>query len=137
MTAFSRIMGETAESWFAEPAGHIPFSLEPELVKLADTMAAKCMAHFRGLLGILSERISEVTGISHPPESLPIGPVSLSRMFIASCRESELGPSSIEVLRELFLRFVLDRMGSVYGLCNRELQRERTESDIPVLQSRI
>jgi len=137
MAAFSRIMGETADSWFAEPAGHTPFSLEPELVSLADTMAEKCMAHFSGLLRMLSQRIAAVTGINHPPESLPIGPVSLSRMFVASCRESELEPSSIEVLRELFLRFVLDRMGSVYGRCNRELQLGRMESDIPVLRSSV
>lgn len=123
MSSFTRIMRETSDHWFSEPAASVPVALEPGLQTLADTMAGKCMAHFSGLLRILSQRIAAVTGINHMPETLPIGPVSLSRMFVASCRESELESSSIEVLRELFLRFVLDRMGSVYGRCNRELQR--------------
>ena len=137
MTAFSRILRETADSWFTASPGTVPVALEPELAELADTMAAKCMAHFSGLLRLLSQRIAAVTGVNYLPETLPIGPVSLSRMFVASCRETELEPSSIAVLRELFLRFVLDRMGSVYGMCNRELQRQRPGGEIPLLQASL
>lgn len=135
MASFTRILGETADAWFAEPGGALPVALEPELESLAETMAAKCMSHFSGLLRSLSQRVAAVTGVNYAPETLPIGPVCLSRMFVASCRETELEASSIEVLRELFLRFVLDRMGSVYGRCNRELQRSRTSGDIPVLMT--
>ncbi len=58
MSSFTRIMRETADNWFSEPAGNIPLALEPELETLADTLASKCMAHFSGLLRILSQRIA-------------------------------------------------------------------------------
>lgn len=135
MASFSRILRETADAWFTEPSGVVPVALEPEMESLADTMATKCMAHFSGLLRTLSQKVAAVTGVNYLPETLPIGPISLSRVFVASCRETDLELSSIEVLRELFLRFVLDRMGSVYGRCNRELQQMKLRDGIPVLMS--
>jgi len=131
-STFSKSMSEAADAWFAAPPEGA-LTLEPELEALADAMAGKCMAHFSGLLTMLSHRVAEVTGLNYAPETLPIGPVNIARLFVSSCRRSDFEPSSIAVLRELFLRFVLDRMGSVYGRCNRELGNPLPADNIPVL----
>ena len=134
MSTFESSLKNAVSQWFALGEGAC-LELEPELETLADSMSRKCIAHFSGLLGVLSRRAAEITGVPHALETLPIGPVQISRHFVSSCRRIEFEPSSILVVRELFLRFVLDRLGSVYGRCNHGMDFEACEGGIPVLQA--
>jgi len=134
MSTFTASLQDAVGQWFAADVDASPV-LEPELESLADSMSRKCIAHFSGLLGVLSRRATEITGVSHALETLPIGPVQISRHFVSSCRRIEFEPSSILVVRELFLRFVLDRLGSVYGRCNQGLNPDSADSGVPVLKA--
>ena len=136
MSTFTSSLENAVKAWFERPAPDLE-TLEPELEALADSMSRKCMAHFSGLLGALSKRTASITGLNYDPESLPIGPVQISRHFVLSCKRIEFEPASIAVVRELFLRFVLDRLGSVYGRCNQELPTSLAgSSDVPILLAR-
>ncbi len=134
MSTFTSSLKDAVGQWFSLD-DQVRLELEPELESLADSMSRKCIAHFSGLLGGLSRRAAGITGVAHALETLPIGPMQISRHFVSSCRRIEFEPSSILVVRELFLRFVLDRLGSVYGRCNQGLNPEAGEGVIPVLQA--
>lgn len=134
MSTFTASLKGAVGQWFTS-GDNSTSELEPELATLADSMSRKCIAHFSGLLGVLSRRAAGITGVAHEPETLPIGPIQISRHFVASCRRIEFEPSSILVVRELFLRFVLDRLGSVYGRCNQGLNPETGDVRVPVLQA--
>ncbi len=134
MSTFTSSLKDAVGQWFSLD-DQVRLELEPELESLADSMSRKCIAHFSGLLGGLSRSAAGITGVAHALETLPIGPMQISRHFVSSCRRIEFEPSSILVVRELFLRFVLDRLGSVYGRCNQGLNPEAGEGVIPVLQA--
>ena len=52
---------------------------------------------------------------------LPIDPGCIAQQFLRSCRALRFDDQAIAVVKELFCRFVLDRMGTIYGDCNRQL----------------
>jgi hypothetical protein len=146
METFTECLRTAVNDWYADERGRAmghekdAAQLEPELEELADSMSRKCMAHFNGLLSLLSTQIASITGQSCAPEQLPIGPASIARQFVLSCRRLEFAPESIVVVRELFLRFVLDRLGSVYGRCNQSLAKQTKHmlsNAVPILSATV
>lgn len=89
----------------------------------ARRMAHKCTAHFSGVLQSLTERAAFALGRDMDRTGLPIGPHQIARHFIESMRALQFDDQSIEIVEELFSRFVLERLGPVYGECNQRLER--------------
>ncbi len=89
----------------------------------AGRMAHKCSAHFSGVLQSLTERAAYALGRDMDRTSLPIGPHQIAGHFIESMKALEFDNQSIEIVEELFSRFVLERLGPVYGECNQRLER--------------
>ncbi len=89
----------------------------------ARRMAQKCTAHFGGVLQDLSERTAYALGREVSREQLPIGPYLVACHFIASMRALDFDDQAIEIVDDLFSRFVLERLGAVYGECNARLER--------------
>jgi hypothetical protein len=118
--AFAKRMQRGAEGWFSDPREETAYT--PEATLLARRMSEKCSAHFRGLLQTLAERAAYGTDRDMDPEQLPIGPYRVALCFVASCRSLEFDKQAVEIVQELFARFVLDRMGTVYGDCNQRLE---------------
>jgi len=118
---FARGMQGSLESWF----NNLPETAEtPDAHRvLAEQMSEKCSAHFAGVLQSLAERTAYALGRDVDVSLLPISPYKIAGNFIRSMKALELDDAAIEVIQELFSRFVLDRMGSVYGECNRNLEQ--------------
>ena len=89
----------------------------------ARRMAHKCRSHFGGVLQSLSERAAYALGRDVSGAVLPIGPYQIARHFIDSMKALKFDEQSIEIVEELFSRFVLERLGPVYGECNQRLER--------------
>lgn len=87
----------------------------------AERMAHKCAAHFSGVLEELCERASAGLGHAADRQQLPMGPYIVACQFLASMRALEFDDASIEIVDNLFTRFVLERLGPVYGQCNARL----------------
>jgi len=89
----------------------------------ARRMAHKCSSHFGGVLQSLTERAAYALDRDIGRNSLPMGPHQVSSHFIESMKALEFDDASIEIVEELFSRFVLERLGHVYGECNQRLER--------------
>ncbi len=118
METFTRRMHDGAAAWMEDVdlAGD-----DTELNAIALAMSRKCSAHFGTLLRSIIDRATDMTGRPLDLASLPIGPYQVARHFVQSCHLIEFDKASIEVVQELFLRFVLDRLGTAYGQCNQVL----------------
>ena len=55
-------------------------------------------------------------------DEIPVSPLNIAQSFIESCQALRFDKQALEVVRELFCRFVLDRMGPIYGHCNERLE---------------
>ncbi len=89
----------------------------------ADRIASRCSTHFAGLLQTIAERMAHATGRQDTDrEALPLGPHEVSYHFVMSCRSVEFDQRSISTVQDLFHRFVLERLGSVYGNINQQLE---------------
>ncbi len=121
---FSRTLDRYRVMWFSGGNGNITsgkYAIANDLQSLVDEMAQKSYAHFSGVLSTIAERVSDATqGPMHAGE-LPISPLSVSKAFVASCRSLRMDTASIEIVQNLFGRFVLDGLGPVYGETNRLL----------------
>lgn len=117
---FAKRMQTSQEGWFAE----IPQATDhgDEFASLAHAMSEKCSSHFNMLLQNIAERTTYGTGRDTTALGLPISPCHISYCFVLSCRSLEFDRHSIEIVQELFGRFVLDRLGAVYGECNQRLE---------------
>jgi hypothetical protein len=118
--AFARKMQKNQQDWFeqrSEEPGH-----EDELESLATRMALKCNSHFHPLLEAIAQRATYATSIEYDAARLPIAPLPIATAFLQSCHSLKFDRDSIEIVQELFARFVLDRMGAVYGDSNQQLE---------------
>ena len=89
-----------------------------DLTVLARRMADKSNTHFAGVLRELSERAADGAETGTQTVDIPIRPERIAFHFIASCQSLDFDKHSIAIVQTLFGRFVLDRMGSVYGECS-------------------
>jgi len=118
---FARGMQGSLQLWFA--GGPETEEVTQTHHEMARRMSEKCSAHFANLLQTLAERTADATGREFETAALPIGPYQIARKFIQSMSALEFDDTAIEVVQHLFSRFVLDRLGPIYGECNHELDR--------------
>ena len=119
--AFAKRMQQGQEYWFGD---RFEFDTEYEVDfdAMARVMSEKCTAHFNVILQNITDRTAVATDRASEHVTLPISPYQISYNFLASCRSLDFDKNSIEIVQALFERFVLDRMGSVYGECNQCLE---------------
>ncbi len=124
--AFARSMDRYRGLWFEQnellesdaATGH-------DLDQLIMRMAEKSSSHFSGVLQRIAERAEVATGRPFKGgQDVPISPRRVARAFVMSCRSLKLDHASIEIVQDLFSRFVLDGLGGVYGQCNHRLRDE-------------
>lgn len=117
---FAKRMQRSVDGWFDEDVRQE--NIPPELDALAIRMAEKCNAHFHVLLRTIAERTAFGTDREPGSVRLPISPYCISRNFVMSCQSLEFDKYAIEIVQDLFARFVLDRLGGLYGDCNHRLE---------------
>jgi len=96
----------------------------PEMIEermLANDMAKKCRAHFNPVLQSIADRTSFAISERITRDELPLNPEAVSYHFVMSCRSVRFDKHSIVIVQDLFSRFVLDRLGAIYGTINQEL----------------
>ena len=119
--AFAKRMQRGVDYWIGEKV-EFDTEYDVEFDERARGMSQKSSSHFNVLLQDITERTAGATSRAADDINLPISPYQISYNFLASCRSLDFDKSSIELVQELFERFVLDRMGSVYGDCNQRLE---------------
>jgi hypothetical protein len=117
--SFARRMQSGFDAWLND--GGDPAPANDALDVMARRMARKCTSHFGGVLQAVTERANDALGRDQSRSELPIGPHRIARCFVDAMRALNFDEASIEVIEELFGRFVLERLGSVYGDCNAQL----------------
>jgi len=123
---FNRTLDRYRVMWFSGESSNVSSrqsgNVPNDLRSLIDEMAQKSYSHFSGLLTIIAERVSDATSSPIHASALPISPMNVSKAFVISCRSLRMDTASIEIIQNLFGRFVLDSLGSVYGETNRCLE---------------
>ncbi len=134
LKTFGKRMQRSAKSWLTGEAQDTEYLEERQC---ADRMAARCTTHFAGLLQMIAERVSHATGREVDRESMPLRPEEVSYQFVMSCRSVEFDQESIVTVQDLFHRFVLERLGSIYGVLNRQMQEAGycTEAELEQLSA--
>jgi len=123
---FARNLDRYRPLWFEGDGEHdADAATGKELDALIMRMAEKSSAHFSGVLNCIAERAEIATGRAFAgTRELPISPQRIARAFVLSCRSLKFDHASIEIVQDLFSRFVLDSLGGIYGHCNLRLQDE-------------
>lgn len=120
---FARGMDRNLKSWFdperAAILGAVPV---PELEAIVTEMVKKSSSHFSGVLHVIAERAG--LALNLPCPEAPISPRHIASAFVNSCRTLKLDTEAIEIVQDLFCRFVLDGLGSIYGEFNQALLNE-------------
>ncbi|MEM1230809.1 MAG: DUF1631 family protein [Pseudomonadota bacterium] len=116
---FAKRMQRAGDAWLGDDRN--PPEV-PELMEIARGMSDKCSSHFGTLLQQITERTSYGTDRALGSTDLPISPYYIAYHFIASCQSLEFDRQAIAIVQDLFARFVLDRLGAVYGECNQRLE---------------
>lgn len=114
---FARRLQSVFDAWVAGKAG--PHQANEQAVR----MAQKSRLHFSGVLQCLAERTGNALGRDGDQTALPMGPYQVSCSFVDSLKALDFDEDAIEIVEELFSRFVLERLGGVYGECNQRLER--------------
>lgn len=131
---FGKRLQRSAKAWLGGDMMETEYLEERQV---ADSMAARCVTHFHGLLQTIAERVSHATGRDVEREYLPLGPEEISYQFVMSCRSVEFDQESIRTVQDLFHRFVLERLGGVYGSMNMQLEEAgyRTHAELEQLSA--
>jgi hypothetical protein len=117
---FARRMQQTHEQWFRPEAYRDEF--DQETTSRSARMAERCMAHFGSVLRSVAERSAYALDGEPDVGRLPIGPRQIASNFLVTMKALRFDEHAIEIVQELFCRFVLDRLGQIYGDCNTRMQ---------------
>ncbi len=117
--SFARRLQADFESWMARSGPEAEAAVNEQ----ARRMAQKCTSHFGGVLTTLAERAAFALDRDMHHTELPMGPCQIACNFIESMKALEFDDDAIAIVEELFSRFVLERLGPVYGECNQRLER--------------
>ena len=134
LETFGKRITAAGSGWLAH------YQDEPELMEeriQANELAGKCASHFEPVLRAIAERTAHAGERQVERQSLPVSPEQLSYHFIRSCRAVKFDLDSIATVQDLFNRFVLERLGSIYGRINKELERSgfRTLQELDRLEA--
>ncbi len=124
--AFARNLDRYRSLWFEEAEEREDeVATGKDLDQLIMRMAEKSSSHFTGVLNCIAERAEVATGRPFAKvQDVPISPQRIARAFVVSCRSLKFDHASIEIVQNLFSRFVLDSLGGIYGQCNLRLHGE-------------
>lgn len=82
----------------------------------ARMLGAKAQIHFAPLLNVLASQFSGLLNCSVENfEVLPISPAWIANGYIEARREAGFSAAATLFLDRLFVRYVVDRLGSIYG----------------------
>ena len=118
LKTFGKRLQNAASHWYAEDDSDMYLEERTR----SDLIASRCSSHFAGLLQAISERITNGCRIEMDRSGVPLGPEQVSYHFVMTCRSLELSNEAIGMVQDLFHRFVLDRLGGIYGEINRQLR---------------
>ena len=132
LKTFKKRIQTSGQAWLGS------FADGPELMEervQANDMASKCAAHFGPVLQTIAERAGHATERDVARVTLPISPEEISYSFLMSCRSVRFEKESVTMVQNLFCRFVLDRLGMVYGQVNMMLEGAGylTQEEMPVV----
>lgn len=133
---FARGMDRNLKGWFdpdrAAVLGSVPV---PELDAIVTGMIKNSNAHFGGVLEVIAQRTEHALNLRCT--DVPISPRHIAGAFVNSCRTLKLDTQAIEIVQDLFRRFVLDGLGSIYGEFNHALMDEgfHTSSEMGMASS--
>lgn len=116
---FKKRIQTSGQAWMGTPTDG------PELMEermMANNMAGKCASHFGPVLQTIAERTAHATQHQVARAHLPISPEEVSYSFLITCRSVKFEKEAIDMVQSLFGRFVLDRLGSMYGQVNMTLE---------------
>jgi len=119
--SFAKRMQRGLDYWLGEKT-EFDTEYDVHLDETAQRMSEKCSAHFRILLSNITERTAAASHRAVEDVKIPISPYQVAYNFLATCRSLDLDNEAIEVVQNLFERFVLDRLGNIYGDCNQRLE---------------
>ncbi len=119
--SFARRMQRGLGYWL-EDKQEFDTEYDVHLDQVAQKMSEKCTAHFAFLLTQIAERTATASGRDVADVKIPISPYQIAYNFLATCRSLDLDNEAIGIVQNLFERFVLDRLGNIYGECNRRLE---------------
>jgi len=119
--SFAKRMQRGLDHW-TEDKTEFDTEYDVHLDQLAQRMSEKCSNHFQYLLSQIAERTASASGRASTDVEIPISPYQVAYNFLSSCRSLDLDNESIDIVQNLFERFVLDRLGTIYGDCNRRLE---------------
>ena len=119
--SFAKRMQRGLDPWM-EDKTEFDTEYDVHLDQLAQSMSEKCSNHFQYLLSQIAERAATASGRDSRDVKIPISPYQVAYNFLSSCRSLDLDNESIGIVQNLFERFVLDRLGNIYGDCNRRLE---------------
>lgn len=108
------------ETWLGNASSPAEVGIE-EIESAAQDLSEKSAAHFDALLRAIAERAENALGKATDHKSVPISPYRVSSAFLESCHQLSFDAQDTAMLSELFGRYVLDRLGHTYGVCNRRL----------------
>lgn len=117
LKTFGKRMQNAVQAWFGED--QTPDYLEERLH--AEHLAARCSDHFGFLLQAIAERVAHALEPDMDRKSEPVSPEEVGYHFIMSSRSLNFEGVGIEMVQDLFHRFVLDRLGGIYGAINQSL----------------
>jgi uncharacterized protein DUF1631 len=120
LRTFGKRVQKSGQGWFGD------YDSGPEMIEermMANEIAAKCSSHFGPVLQSIAERTSHATNREVSRRGLPPSPEEVSYHFVMSCRSVKFDKYSVATVQSLFSRFVLDRLGAVYGQINYELEQ--------------
>ncbi len=119
--SFAKRMQRGLDHWLDDKM-EFDTEYDVHLDQVAQRMSEKCSAHFHFLLSQIADRTAAASDRDVASVKIPISPYQVAYNFLASCRSLDLDNESIDVVQNLFERFVLDRLGNIYGDCNRRLE---------------
>ena len=85
----------------------------------ASELSRVAREHFGNLLEQLADRTTHVLGRDVDDlGDLPFAPLHVARAFLLACEALALDDVARDLIKPLFKRFIMDRLGPVLGNCN-------------------
>ncbi|MEM7217557.1 MAG: DUF1631 family protein [Pseudomonadota bacterium] len=121
---FTGALASCDKYWWSENGWQLDESeLEPSVSASIAVLCDKANNHFGPVLRLIRERRDGALSLDSPGELLPISPRAICIGFVQSCRALKMDQPSLDLVLNLFGRFVLDRLGGLYARCNETLKR--------------
>ena len=109
--------------------------MDDAILARANSLAAPTNANFSPLLEQIAVRMMELGAAELNALQMPLGPTRVAHAFFMSLQARGFDRSNDEILGALFRRFVLDRLGPVYGELNLHLMQFATLEGDPTLST--